>query len=271
MALLIDTISQNMAFYEDLNEKVVLVTGGSGGLGREMVKAFHAQGCKVALNYNSSKDKAEETARILGSRVETLRADVADREHVRAMLRGIEDKWGPLDILVNNSGVSYPMEFENLIEEKMDRMWRINVLGPVNVSQEALPGMKRKGSGVIINIASHAGLGNPRPYGAFYAATKSALIVLSKRMALELGKYKIRVNAIAPGVIRVDPKGMQNSEEEELRFEEELGLRRILTIKGVPKHIADAALFLASKSSEFMTGQVITVDGGRLDSLPRSV
>lgn len=160
-----------------------------------------------------------------------------------------------------------------MIESEFEMMWRVNVLGAVNASLEVIPGMKKsRRRGTIINIASHAGVGNTRPGGAFYAATKSALIMLTKRMAIELGKkYGIRVNAIAPGVIRIDADGIKLSAEEELEFEEQLGMRRILGVKGLPHHVADAALFLASDSSEFVTGQVLVIDGGRLDSVPRSV
>ena len=259
-----------MTKYEDLAGKVVLVTGGARGLGEAIVRAFHGQGCKVALNYNSSKEQADALAAGLGG-VEIFRADVADGTQVRKMVGAIEAGIGTIDVLVNNAGLSYEMELERFVESEFERMWRVNVLGPVNTSLAVMPGMKRSG-GTIINIASHAGIGNTRAGGTFYAATKSALIMLTKRMAVELGtKHGIRVNAIAPGVIRTDSEGIRLGAEEEIAFEEQLGLRRAIKIKGLPRHIADAALFLGSRSSEFVTGQVLVVDGGRLDGVPRSV
>ncbi len=258
--------------YGDLKEKVVLVTGGSGGLGSEMVRAFHLQGCKVALNYHSAKDQAESIASKLGKNVHPFLADVADRDQVRKMVKEVDKKFGPVNILVNNAGLSFPMEFENVDFSKFDYMWRVNTLGVIHVSLEVLPGMKRTKNGAILNIASHSGLGNPRPKATYYAVTKAAVITLTKRMALELGKkYGIRVNCIAPGMIFVDPKGIRMSAREAQEYEERLGMKRILGLKGLSRHISDIALFLSSKSSEFMTGQVIVADGGRLDSLPRSV
>ena len=261
-----------MTRYDELAGKVVLVTGGSRGLGEGIVRAFHGQGSRVALNYNASKEKAEALAAELGGKVELFRADVSDRAEVDEMVRGVEEKMGAVDVLVNNAGLSTKMEFEEMVEPEFERLWKVNVLGPVNASLAGLGGMKKQPAGSIINVASHAGVGNHRPGGAFYAATKSALIMLTKRMAVELGpKYGIRVNAIAPGVIRTDPDGAGLSAEEEVEFEERLGMKRSIKLKGVPRHVADAALFLASGSSEYMTGQVLVVDGGRLDGVPRSV
>ncbi len=259
-----------MTRYPDLAGRVVLVTGGGRGLGEEIARAFHGEGCVVALNYNSSKEKAEKVADGLGEGVHLFGADVADRAQVETMVRGVESRLGAIDILVNNAGVSRKMELEGFDEATFELMWKVNVLGPVYTSLAVLGGMKKK-RGNIINMASHAGVGNSRPGGMFYAATKSALIMLTKRMAVELGRYGIRVNAIAPGVIRTDPEGVKLGAEEEIAFEERLGLRRSLTIKGVPRHIADAALFLGSGASEYMTGQVLVVDGGRVDGVPRSV
>lgn len=236
-----------------------------------MVRAFHGQGCRVALNYNSSGERAAALAAELGERVELFRADVAVRSQVEEMVKGVESRLGAVDVLVNNAGVSDRMEVEALDEARFERMWRVNVLGPVYASLAVVGGMKGRG-GSIVNMASHAGVGNTRPGGAYYAATKSALIMLTKRMAVELGtKYGIRVNAIAPGIIRTDPEGAKLSAEEEVEFEERLGIRRSIKVKGVPRHIADAALFLASDASAYVTGQTLVVDGGRLDGVPRSV
>ena len=260
-----------MTRYPELAGKAVLVTGGARGLGEEVVRAFHGQGCRVALNYNSSGERAAALAAELGERVELFRADVAVRSQVEEMVKGVESRLGAVDVLVNNAGVSDRMEVEALDEARFERMWRVNVLGPVYASLAVVGGMKGRG-GSIVNMASHAGVGNTRPGGAYYAATKSALIMLTKRMAVELGtKYGIRVNAIAPGIIRTDPEGAKLSAEEEVEFEERLGIRRSIKVKGVPRHIADAALFLASDASAYVTGQTLVVDGGRLDGVPRSV
>ncbi|MEM1626852.1 MAG: glucose 1-dehydrogenase [Sulfolobaceae archaeon] len=255
--------------FESIRGKVVLVTGGSRGIGREIVREFHKYGAKVAINYNSHEGKARELREELGERAEIFRADVSKRDEVRRMVYEIEKMLGKVDILVNNAGIVERMNFEEYDEERFDRLINVNVKGIIYTSLEVLPHMKEKRSGCIINIASIAGIGTAMLGSTYYAVSKGAVIILTKRMALDLGKYGIRVNAIAPGWIETDMTLSGRPEEEVNRIREYVRTRTILGRTGLPNDIAKVALFLAV--ADYMTGQVIIVDGGRIDFLTHGI
>ncbi|ARM74818.1 glucose 1-dehydrogenase [Acidianus manzaensis] len=255
--------------FEDIKDKVVLVTGSSKGIGREIARYFHKYGAKVAINYSSSEREAIKLKEELKDRVEIFKADVSKRQEVHNMVKEIEEKLGKIDILVNNAGIWYLMPFEEYDEEKFNKMWEINFKGMIYTTLEVLPHMKEKGKGVIINMASNAGIGTSAPTNTFYAITKSAVIMLTKRLAFELGKYNIRVNAIAPGWIETDMTIGGKSENEIKELEEWFKTRTSLSMVGKPEYIAKAALFLAV--ADYMTGQVVVIDGGRTDNLTHSV
>jgi len=254
--------------FEQIKGKVVLVTGGSRGIGREIVKEFHKYGAKVAINYNTNAEKAIELKKELGENAEIFKADVSNREEVKRMVYEIEKELGKVDILVNNAGIVERMNFEDYDEERFDRLIRVNVKGIIYTSLEVLPHMKEKRNGCVINIASVAGIGTAMLGSTYYAVSKGAVITLTKRMAVDLGKYGIRVNGIAPGWIETDMTLLGRSEEEVNKIREYIRSRTILKRTGLPNDIAKVALFLAV--ADYITGQIIVVDGGRLDFLTHS-
>ncbi|MUN29887.1 glucose 1-dehydrogenase [Sulfuracidifex metallicus] len=252
-----------------LQGKVVLVTGGSKGIGRAIAEEFHRQGAKVAINYNSSEEEAKKLKEKLGEGVDIFRADVSDRSQVSLMVKEIERNLGKVDILVNNAGIWYLFGIENYDESKFDRMWEINVKGVINTTLEVLPHMKEKREGVIINMASNASLGTSAFGNTFYSLTKASVVMLTRRMAFEFGKYKIRVNAIAPGWVETDMTIGGKSEVEIKELEKWFKERTMLSMVGKPEYIAKVAIFLAE--AEYMTGQTVVVDGGRIDYLTHGI
>lgn len=158
------------------------------------------------------------------------------------------------------------LEFD---EEKHDPIWRVNVKGVINCTRAVMPHMMKKRYGKIVNSASVAGIGTALlPGNMLYAATKGAVIILTKRLALELGQYGINVNAIAPGVIRTDMTRGATEQIQRLNYFKE---RTILGRVGEPEEVANVALFLVSDESSFITGQIITIDGGRIDFITHSL
>jgi len=259
-----------------LEGRIAIVTGSSRGIGRATALAFAREGAKVVVNYRRERSKAEEVVEEiekLGGAALAFQADVGDRDAVERMVGETLRALGGVDILVNNAGVYLGagtlLEFN---EDEYDPMWRVNVKGVLQCSRAVAPHMMEKRYGKIVNIASVAGLGTALlPGNMLYASTKAAVIILTKRLALELGRHGINVNAVAPGLIRTEMgEGVQPAEEhgERMRyFEENSILRRV----GGPEEVANVALFLASDESSFITGQVITVDGGRIDFITHSL
>lgn len=253
-----------------LSGKIALVTGSSRGIGRAIALAFAREGAKICVNYVRSEEKAGEVAeeaRALGSDVLVVRADVSKLEEVKGMFSKIIQAFGRIDILVNNAAILLKGDLAETSDEEFyrifDRMWEVNVKGVVYCCKEAVKYMKKNGYGKIINIASNAGIGTAFPGTTPYAVTKAAVIMLTKRLAFELGRYGIYVNAIAPGMVLTDmasPEGVKLARE-----------RSVLGRVGKPEDIARLALFLASDESNYITGQVIVADGGRVDYLTHSL
>jgi 3-oxoacyl-[acyl-carrier protein] reductase len=259
-----------------LREKVALVTGGSRGIGRAIAVASAEQGARVVVNYNREEELAHRVVdeiEELGGEAVKIQADVSSMEDIKAMVEETIDIFGSLEILFNNAGVL--LDGGSLLDmdiEQFEPMWKVNVNGVINCSRASAPTMISSKYGKIVNIASVAGLGTSiLPGNYLYAATKAAVIIITKRLALELGKFSINVNAIAPGLIRTD-MGLREEPEGEQEgrlnyFREHSILGRI----GEPMDIADVAIFLASDKSRFITGQTITVDGGRTDFITHSL
>jgi Dehydrogenases with different specificities (related to short-chain alcohol dehydrogenases) len=173
-------------------------------------------------------------------------------------------------VLVNNAGIMHLMPFEEYNEELFNRMIDVNVKGIIYTTLEFLPQLKRT-KGVIINIASNAGIGTAFEGTTYYAITKASVIILTKRMAFELGKYGIRVNAIAPGWVETDMTTANRSPEEVEKVKALVRSRTMLNMTGVPEDIANVTLFLASEDARYITGQTIVADGGRIDYLTHGV
>lgn len=249
------------------NNKVVLVTGGTRGIGRAIAESFAKEGAKVAVTYVSRDDKAQELEKM---GILAIKCDVSNRDDVRRAVEIVSNKLGDINIVVNNAGIMYLMSLENYDEKKFDIMWNVNVKGIIYTTLEALPYLK-KTRGVIINISSNAGIGTAWEGTTYYSITKTAVIILTKRLAFELGKYGIRVNAVAPGWVETDMTTAGRSLEEVEKTKSLVRSRTMLGITGVPNDIASAVLFLASDEARYITGQVLVVDGGRMDYLTHGV
>ncbi len=208
----------------------------------------------------------------MGGTAIAFQADVGDSAAVERMIKRTMDEFSRVDILVNNAGVLQGGgSLLDLKDEELDRMVQVNVKGVIYCTKAVVPGMMKRHQGKIVNLASVAGLGTASlPGNLVYSSTKAAVIALTKRIALELGQYGVNVNAVAPGLIRTDMgMGYRPADEQKERiqyFKERSILGRI----GEPEDIANAILFLSSAESDFITGQVITVDGGRTDFLSHS-
>ena len=242
-----------------LQNKIVLVTGASRGIGRAVALEFGRAGAKVIVNYCGSQEKAEAVVAQIqakGSEAKADQADVSSQEEVQKMFQTILDTFGVLDIVVNNAGITADNLLIRMKEEEWDRVMDTNLKSVFLVSKLAAKQMMRQRHGNIINMASVVGLlGNAGQ--ANYVAAKSGVIGLTKTMARELAVRGIRVNAIAPGFIVTDmTENLSDAVKEQML--QQIPLKKL----GTPEHIANVALFLASDQSAYMTGQILSVDGG---------
>jgi 3-oxoacyl-[acyl-carrier protein] reductase len=251
-----------------LSGQTALVTGASRGLGKAIAQRLARDGAAVAVNYKTRGGAAEtvvEQIRAAGGRAIAARADIGDPAQVRAMMETVERELGPVAVLVNNAGVVYRATLDNFDPAGMQQMRRTNVDGLIHMTRAVVPGMKDRRYGRVINLSSIAGHGTTLPGNAFYAATKAAVSVLTKRFAMELGAYAITVNAVAPGFILTDMVKDGRSDEEYRKVIQTISERSMLGRVGDPEDIANAVSFLAAPESGFITAQVLTVDGGRMD------
>ena len=247
-----------------LEGKVAIVTGAAVGIGRAIAVAFGREGARVVVNYSKSQREAEETAeqvRMAGGEPLLIQADVSQDPQVRAMVSQTLDRFGRLDVLVNNAGITRHIPFDDLdalTDDVWDRLYAVNVKGTFFCSRAVVAPMRRQGHGRIINLASVAGI---RPQGSSiaYCASKAAVIQVTRCLARTLGP-EIRVNAIAPGFIDETRwnEGRPNLDAMRQQVAGSIPLKRV----GLPDDIAEAALYLAT-GADYMTGAVIVIDGGR--------
>jgi NAD(P)-dependent dehydrogenase (short-subunit alcohol dehydrogenase family) len=249
-------------------DQVALVTGGARGIGAATVRLLAKRGAAVCVNYAQNAEAAESlVAEIIaaGGRAVAARADVADAAAVEELVARTEKELGPVTILVNNAGVSWRGTLDTYDPEQVARMRRVNVEGVTNVTRAVMAGMRERRYGRIVNVSSIAAIGTALPGNAFYAATKAEVAILTKRFAMELGSHNITVNAVAPGFVRTDMtrggRGAADWQGTEERFAAKAMLGRI----GEPEDIANAIAFLGSPESGWITAQMLTVDGGRMD------
>ncbi|KKK87175.1 hypothetical protein LCGC14_2755870 [marine sediment metagenome] len=247
-----------------LKEKIALITGGAAGIGKATAERFAEEGALVAI-CDVNEEAGRNTARSLGTGHRFYKVDITDRSGVQEWVDDVAEKYGRIDILINNAGIlrdSIFVKFKDgepagqMTEADFDTVIAVNLKGMFNCTQAAAPYMIRQGSGVVLNASSVSGLdGN---FGQTnYAASKAGVIGMTKVWARELGRSNIRVNVVAPGptateMVRSMPQKILN------RFIEHTPLRRI----GQPRDIANAYLFLASDEADFITGAVLRVDGG---------
>jgi 3-oxoacyl-[acyl-carrier protein] reductase len=245
----------------NLAGKVVLVTGASRGIGRDIALEFAKAGAALALNYSKDEEgilKTLEEIKSIGVYAEKFKTDVRDYKSVCYMIKSIEERFGKLDVLVNNAGISKVSLFIDMDEEEINEVIDINLKGMVNCSHAALKCMIKRKLGSIINISSIWG-----SCGAscevVYSATKGGVNSFTRAIAKEMGPSGIRVNAIAPGVINTSMNDFLSIDEKN-ELMEQIPLMRF----GKGSDVAKLAAFLASDEAAYITGQIITIDGGLL-------
>lgn len=242
-----------------LSGKVALVTGAGRGIGREIALTLAKSGATVIVNYNGSKERAEEVVSLIeeaGGTAKAIRCNVADAVDCEAMIKEILGEYKKVDILVNNAGITRDNLLMRMSEEDFDAVVDTNLKGAFHTIQMLSRTFLKNRSGKIINISSVSGvMGNAGQ--ANYAASKAGLIGLTKSVARELAGRNICVNAVAPGFIQTEmTEVLSESVQENLKKMIPLGKM------GSPKDVANMVLFLAGESSNYITGQVIHVDGG---------
>ena len=239
----------------------VLITGASRGIGAACAAAFGRAGYDVAVNYNHSKDKAETVAaelRQLGVRSCAVRADVSDSAQVSVMFDAVRRELGSVDVLVNNAGIAMYGLLTDMSDSDWDRMISSDLSSVFYCCRAALPDMIRSHAGVIINIASMWGEVGASCEAA-YSAAKAGVIGLTKALAKEVAPSGVRVNAVSPGVVMTDMmSGFTEEDISALRADIPLGTL------GKPEDIARAVLYLASDEARYITGQVLSVNGGMI-------
>lgn len=242
-----------------LNGKTAVVTGASRGIGKAIALKLAEQGVNIVVNYINNKNEADKLVKEIeayGTKALAIQADVSDFSQAKNLISRTKEELGTLDILVNNAGITRDGLIMRMTEEDFDRVIEVNLKGVFNCTRHTVPIMVKQRSGRIINITSVAGvLGNPGQ--ANYSAAKAGIIGMTKTLAKEIGSRGITVNAIAPGFIETDMTAeLADKVKETIKDQTALGKL------GKPENVADAVVFLAGSSGEYITGQVLSVDGG---------
>jgi NAD(P)-dependent dehydrogenase (short-subunit alcohol dehydrogenase family) len=250
-----------------LQGKVAIVTGAASGIGRATAEVFAQEGAKVVAADVNERDGAD-LARRLGENVVFRRADVAVSRDVEALVATAEQRFGGLDVLFNNAGIAVFKTIEETSEEEWDRVVAVNLRSIFLGIKHAIPAMKRRGGGSIVNTASVHGFATAAGLGA-YGATKHGVIGVTKSAALELARYGIRVNAVCPGavdtpIMRANLRAVGDEAEQFAKISEAEPIGRV----GQPDEIAKAVLWLASDEASFVTGAPFLIDGGLVARLP---
>ncbi|HOK35148.1 MAG TPA: glucose 1-dehydrogenase [Candidatus Pacearchaeota archaeon] len=243
-----------------LKDKIAIVTGARRGIGRAIALKLAKEGAKVVVTDISEEDckKVVEEIQNLGSEGLALVLDVTNEENIKNVVATAKKTFGKIDILVNNAGIFIQEELDKMETSRIEKELAVNLKGAILCSKNVIPEMKAQNYGKIVNIASIAGFVGFE-ISSVYCATKGALIAMTKELAMELGKYKINVNAVAPGVIATDmTKDMLEDEKTKEALLSKIPYGRV----GEPEDIANAVAFLASDEAEYITGHTLVVDGG---------
>ena len=242
--------------------QVVLITGGGKGIGRAIAAAFAREKALVIINDVGEKESLVgmlQRAPFNNGRCLTIHADVGNSAEVKSMFEEVESRYGRLDILVNNAGIIRRGDVETVTEQEWDDVLRVNLKGTFNCAKAAAGMMIRQGGGKIINISSIASKTGDITSAPGYGPSKAAVDALTKTFARQLAQYGITVNGVAPHAIETDMSA-EWSEEKRRRVIEAIPLKRL----GRPEEVAAATLFLASDQADFITGEIIDVNGGFL-------
>jgi 3-oxoacyl-[acyl-carrier protein] reductase len=244
-----------------LEGKVALITGASKGIGRSIAETFAAHGADVAFTYLSSVEAGQQVENDLsqsGTKIKGYRSDASDFAAAEQLINDVVADFGKIDILVNNAGITKDNLLMRMSEEDFDRVMQVNLKSVFNTTKAVQKFFLKQRKGSIVNMSSVVGVkGNAGQ--ANYAASKAGMIGFSKSVALELGSRNIRCNVVAPGFIETEMTGKLDEKTVQ-------GWRDAIPLKrgGKPEDIANACLFLASDLSDYITGQVLLVDGGML-------
>jgi 3-oxoacyl-[acyl-carrier protein] reductase len=243
-----------------LEGKVALVTGGSRGIGKGVALAFAAAGCDVVINYSLhplSAARTKAAVEKLGVRAVTAKADVSDRAAVRRMVAAALKAFGRIDVVVTNAGVWKYEPIDSRSQKRLAEAVDVNIMGVFNVINAVVPHMKKRRSGAIVTISSTAGQ-RGEPFHSAYAASKGAVISLTKSLAVELAPYNIRVNCVAPGWVYTDMTKAPLRSAERKKILSLIPMGRV----GTAEEIAGPVVFLASDLATFITGEILNVNGG---------
>lgn len=240
--------------------KVVLITGASRGIGRATAIKFGELGATVIVNYvkdmNSANNIVKEIKGLGGNAV-SIQADISEKEEIDKLVDLSINQFGRIDILINNAGIVYDREFEDITYDESLKIIRTNMLAPLFLSQKVAPIMVKNGGGNIVNVSSTSGLHDFNPGTADYAMSKIALQSLTKDLSLKYATQNIRVNAVAPGWVNTDMNADLPSEFVDAETDK-YHLKRWAE----PEEIADSIIYLASDKATYITGQVLIIDGG---------
>ncbi len=250
----------------EFSEEVAWVTGSSTGIGRAVAEALARQGRKVVVHYNASEDEAREVAEGIsssGGEVMLVGGDVSDAGEVGRMVGEIEDRFGRLDVLINNAGsLIERRSLAEMTEDLWDRVMNVNLKSVYLCSQAVLPLMKRGGAGRIVNITSVAARNGGGPGSVAYATSKGGVSTLTRAMAKELVSENILVNGVAPGVITTPFHDRFTPPEVRENLKGAIPIGR----EGTPEETASVVAFLVSSAANYLVGEIIEVNGGQLMS-----
>lgn len=241
------------------DRKIALITGGSRGIGKEVAKKFATQGYDIIINYvsdNTDVEGIKKEFKELGSQVLLIKTDVTSLEDCENMVKEAIEKFGQIDVVVNNAGITKDNLLMRMKEEEFDRVIDVNLKGTFNVTKSVIPYMMKKRNGRFVNISSVVGVsGNAGQCN--YSASKAGIIGFTKSLAKELASRNILANAIAPGFIATDMTAVLSDSVKE-GINAQIPLKRM----GTPEEIANAVYFLGSEQNTYITGQVLNIDGG---------